>query len=311
MLAIPTKGISRSVKVHNVDLAVFCDWIEASLLFQEDPELGGADIVDILMEGHIYARQAFAWEIVSNALSELRRRQSWLKAGSSIDISDIGLKRRCDWREIPASSFFLTLSLAKWYPAWARLFGSDFTEQGELFESLVESSLKITLSGWKIHSTGWSRKAPRKLPEVVKEVANLLNESVGDIKRWTSDGANEAGLDILCYHPFQDNRVGIPVFLMQCASGRDWDGKLHTPNLKIWTKIIQFASWPKKAFATPYAFLDGEFLRNCALVDGMLMDRYRLLYPSRENPDWVPRDLKARLISWLDPRVNRLPRADV
>jgi len=310
VLAIPQRGISRSVTAHNVDLDVLCDWIEASLLFQQDPELGGADVVDVLVEEQIYDLQAFAWERVSDALEELRRRQNWLEAGRSIEICGIRLQRRREWQENPAYSFCLALSLAKWYPGWAKSFGKDYTEQGELFESLVEKSMAQTLSGWRIHSTGWSRKSPRKLIEVVKEVASLLNESTGDIKPWTSPQAKEAGLDLLCYRPFPDNRVGIPVYLMQCASGSNWEDKLHTPNLDMWSKVVQFASRPKKAFATPFAFLEKDFFRNCVLVDGMLIDRYRILSPARENPDWVPADLKARIVEWLEPRIDKLPGAE-
>ncbi len=307
MLALPTKGLYRSVNVHNSNLDVFCDWIEASLLFSEDKELTGADIIDVLIEEELYDRQDFAWEFVSDALNEIRRRQSWLATGCPIEIRGIRLTKRVAWREIPAYSFCLTLSLAKWYPEWARSFGTNFTQQGELFELLTETSLRLILSGWTIQPTGWTRARTSELPTVVSKVAALLGEAVGDIGRWASPRAKEAGLDLLCYRPFPDNRVGMPVYLTQCASGRDWEGKLHTPRLEIWSKLIQFASAPKKAFATPFAFLDDEFLRNCALVDGMLLDRYRLLSPARQNPDWVPEELKTSLVTWLEPRVIRLP----
>ena len=77
MLSIPTKGISRSVNVHNVDLDVFCDWIEASALFRNGDEVTKSDTVDALRDGEIYESQDFAWEIVSDGWNELRRREEF------------------------------------------------------------------------------------------------------------------------------------------------------------------------------------------------------------------------------------------
>jgi hypothetical protein len=310
MLAIPTKGISRSTEKHNVDLDVLCDWMEGSVLFQDDTELPASDVIDVLCEGEIYDNQDFAWEIVLDAWSELHRREQWLGAGYPIEITNHHLKRRGDWRDTPAHSFCLALAFAKCYPDWARPFGRNFAEQGELFESLTKESLQALFSGWEIHSTGWTRTSANKLTAVVSKVASLLGESMGKISRWTRPKANDAGLDLLCYRPFPDGRVGVPVYLFQCASGGDWEGKLHTPNLQVWTKIIEFASRPKKAFATPFAFRDDEFVTNCNLVDGLLMDRYRLLTPARENPNWVPEALKGRLVAWLAPRIQQLPKAN-
>ncbi len=308
MLAIPRRGISRSTNVHNVDLDVFCDWIEGSTLFIEEDELSASDIVDALGEGEIYEDQDFAWEIVSDAWSELRRRQDWIGSGCPVEVLDRRLRRRYDWRDTPAHSFCIALAFAKWYPTWARGFGTDFTIQGELFELLARESLQRLFPGWEIHATGWTRTHAKKLAAVVSEVASRLGESVGDIGRWTKPRANEAGLDLLCYRPFPDKRVGVPVYLLQCASGGDWEGKLHTPNLDIWRNIVHFASMPKKAFATPFAFRDDEFVRNCGIVNGMLLDRCRLLSPAREDAHWVSDALKDRLVAWLQPRIDQLPK---
>ncbi|GAJ16687.1 unnamed protein product, partial [marine sediment metagenome] len=59
MLAIPTRGIYRSVKEHNVELDVFSDWIEGTILFDE-ADLSNVDIVDILCEDLICDDQNFA-----------------------------------------------------------------------------------------------------------------------------------------------------------------------------------------------------------------------------------------------------------
>lgn len=139
------------------------------------------------------------------------------------------------------------------------------------------------------------------------DVATRLDEPVGEIERWTTESANEAGLDILCHRPFGDGRAGSPVFLLQCASGGKWEEKLRTPDVRIWGRIITFTSEPQKAFAMPFALTDSEFTRVCNVVNGMLLDRYRLLLPGATNPTWVTDALSARLINWLNPRITKLP----
>ncbi len=310
MLSIPKTGMLRSVNSQNVSIDVLCDWIEGSLLFGES-ELSSVSIVDVLKEENICNEQEMASRIASDAWAELKRRQACLGNVASFSITGHRIsRRRKSWKDTPAHSFCVLLSFAKWYGSWARRFGSDYTEQGEIFEELTKESLQVQLAGWTVHLTGWSRTKPNKLTAVVEEVANHLGEPPGELEKWTSPDANDAGLDILCYRPFPDGRVGIPVYLLQCASGGDWDGKLHIPRLKIWKRIVQFTAKPKKAFATPYAFLDADFKRNCNLVGGMLIDRYRLLSAACYKRNWISRELKNRIIDWATPRVAVLPSSD-
>ena len=311
MFAFPQRGIARSVEAHNVDLDVLSDWIEGSVLFiyENGEAVAKANIVDSLCDAQIYERQAFAWEIVSDSWGELRRRRASMGDTYPLQLGADTVERLVDWRQVPAHSFCLTLSFAKWYPEWARGFGSDFREQGELFELMTREALEALFQGWKFHLTGWSRTHRKKLGKVVAEVAGLLSESVGKVEQWTKPTANEAGLDLLCYRPFLDGRVGVPVYLLQCASGGNWQDKLHTPNLDIWMKIVQFAAKPRKAFATPFPFLDHDFVMNCNLVNGLLLDRYRLLSAGAANPNWLSVGLAQRMIAWMEPRIAALPRA--
>ena len=310
MLALPDKGVRRSVNEHNSKLDVFCDWIEGSILFSEE-ELSETDIVDVLLEEQIYKDQSFASERVADVWAELKRRQILTGVGSSFSIEHRKIKRLRSWQDVPAHSFCAILSFVELYDGWASRFGSDYNEQGELFELLTQESLKCQFPGWQIYRTGWSRTTTVKLAQVVEDIQHKLGELPGSIGPWASKYANEVGLDLLCYRPFDDNRVGIPVYLMQCASGGDWKRKLHTPDLQIWTKVVQFAADPKKAFATPFAFLDDTFRQTCNTVDGMLLDRYRLLAPYRHIESWESRPLKDRIIAWAEPRILALLRSDV
>lgn len=216
------------------------------------------------------------------------------------------------WQQAAAHAFCVLLSLAKWYPDWARQFGSDHTDQGELFEQVTKESVVAQFQGWSVHQTGWSKSRTKKLDAVVAKVADLLREPKGDVATWAGTSGNEAGLDLVCLHPLCDDRAGRPAFFFQCASGGNWKDKLRTPSLELWRKLIQFTATglPTKAFSTPFAFLDEEFRRNCNLVDGLLMDRYRLLAASNHDPNWLSAKLKADISKWSEPRVKKLPPAE-
>ena len=86
MLALPTSGFSRPAGtspeiVHNIRLDILCDWIEGSVLF-DDEVVSKIDLVEILIEGNIYNDSNLALNIVNEAWSELKRRFGCIKEGN-------------------------------------------------------------------------------------------------------------------------------------------------------------------------------------------------------------------------------------
>jgi hypothetical protein len=311
MLKLPGSGFKRSVNHHNVKLDICCDWLEASALFHAG-ELSGAEVVDVLREQEIYASQDFAWDLVTDAFLTIGERNRVLGEGYPFEVVGANrLRRRAKWEEFPAYSFCLVLSLPQSYPEWARKFGADFTEQGSLFEQLTGEAVTNSLAGWSVHSTGWAPSAPSQLSKIVAQVSAMLGEATGDIKKWTKDMAKEAGLDLLCYLPFPDNRVGVPTYLFQCASGGDWKDKQKTPDLELWTKAITFAVRPKKALAIPFALSESDYTYHCNIVAGLFLDRHRLLAPGREHKDWISPKLAKKMTKWTRSRIKTLPSIDV
>lgn len=303
MLSIPTFGLSKG----HVRLDVLCDWIEGSVLFT-DEKLSDTEVFDVLNDEDMFRDQDTAWQAVNDAWAESKRRHDWLGAHSPVRFVGQRIEPLGTWHDTPALSFCLALAFAKWHPDWARAFGPSHIEQGELFEEVTKEAMKMHFPDWEIVPTGWTRTDPTKIAAVVTKVASLLGEVEGNVGRWTVPQANEAGLDLLCYRPFRDGRVGVPVFLMQCGSGGNWDDKLTTPNLRLWGRIVDFVVEPKKAFAMPYALLDDDFIKSCNLVNGLFLDRYRLLSAGFTQSDWISAQLKADIVKWLEPRVAALPR---
>lgn len=316
MLVLPKIGMASSVEPeHKVELDVLCDWIEASLAFTKLSFISGSDVVDILCEEEIYESQEFAWELVDNAITELQRRQTCLAGGSPFDVQGDRIVRTKDWEAVPAYSFCLTLACAKWYPDWSASMVKtgkkrpDYSEQGQLFELLTSAALEKLLPGWKVHRAGWSPDNAAKIQKVVSDVVKILREAEGELQPWVPEDANEAGLDIVCYRPFADSRPGLPTIFVQCASGKHHEHKLGTPNMKEWGKIIRFtAVLPQRSFVTPYVFTDNEFKRVSNKVDGLLLDRVRLLSAGNDGGEWVSADLATNLREWVTPRIAKLER---
>ncbi len=295
----------RSIVKHNVRIDILCDWIEANSLFTE-AETSRSDVADTLVEQQVYVDISFALELVNDAWSELNRRSRWINNGYAFDIDSEWVRLKSSWRDYPAHSFCVILSLAPYYSWWTSVFGSDYSEQGELFEWLTELSFKAQFNSWETYRTGWSRLNPVGLAQVVREITNRLGEQPGRLDIWNDSMAKEKGLDLLCYRPFPDNRVGTPIYLMQCASGANWDTKLKTPDLELWRSIIQFSTMPKRAFSVPFSFADKEFTQNCILNDGLFLERCRLLCASNFQADWISEALKERLIAWTTPRIRKI-----
>lgn len=307
MLAIPEIGLGKSIESHNVDFDILCDWMEAEALFS-DNRVSGSDIVDILLENKIYIDQDFAWEAIDNAFSIMEHRGNVI--GESYPLKRSGTRKfsqRDNWQKYSSYSFCLTLSLGKAYPSWLKKFGSNYTTQGELFEELTAASVRNVLSGWQVHKTGWSRTAANKINAVVSHVAALAGEAVGNVSRWTRKHANEAGLDLLAFLPFSDGRAATGVLLFQCASGKDWKTKVKTPDLRIWTKVVDWSATPTKAFSMPFTVTDHDFRYESNRADGIFLDRLRLLSAGRADRQWLPRQLADDLNAWTQTRISSLP----
>ncbi len=309
MLMLPESGIGpyRNGN-HQTDLSVFCDWLEGSLLFTGKDRITLSAVKDVMIEEYLYAAQDKATEFLAFAWSELTRRRSAVGSTYPVEIGHDHITRAATWRQSAPYSFCLVLSFAGRYKKWAQSFGADFTEQGSLFEQITAQALTSELDGWTVHPTGWSRASAAQLKEIVGRVQAILGEESGDLTRFPGyRTAKDAGLDVVLFRPFNDDRIGFPTYLIQCASGANWESKRHQPNLNEWKTFINFAALPKKALAIPFALKDDDFWWACRNIDGMLIDRVRLLSAGRRNANWISTAVRRDIVRWMAPRVHTLP----
>lgn len=300
--------MGRSVNVHNINRNILCDWIEASIVFQIK-QISKSDVVDSLIDNEVYEHQDLAHEVVEDAWNILRARFDYLKnpLGISVDINR--MTRDQDWTQFPAYGFCLALACAEVYPNWARKWNSPASTYGDYFEDLAAASFSANFSGWIVKKVGWSPTNKAKLKTTVRSLIADLNEREGaDLDLHVTQSANELGLDLLVYQSFGDTRSSFPVILIQCASGKNWVEKRHTPDINLWKSIVAFNSNPIRGMAMPFAFAEeNEFRRMTKSVDGIFVDRNRLLGAFPRKSSSVPPDLNRKLVVWTKEQLASIP----
>lgn len=303
MLLLPEKGFQPSMTTHNVRLEVLSDWIESSVVFACTP-ISASDVIDILQENGIYRDQDFAKEIVKDAWTELDRRRRSVDDGVPFELQRGSIRCIAKWTDTPSYSFCLMLSLLKWSPSWFHLTKGDYQIHGELFERMTAESLEAL--GWRVFHTGWTHTRVNSLREKVQSIADHLNEPIipRQVGRWTRPAAKDVGLDVVCEYPFADGAGGRPLYLIQCATGQNWRTKIGTPNLSVWCKLIDFSNSPIQGFALPFCLDIDDFRQTCCTVNGLMLDRYRLV---DGEPGWESSALAKELIRWTREQVKKLP----
>lgn len=305
MVVIPTKGMSRSINMHNVCFETFTDWIEASIVFGTE-KISQTQVVDRLIEEQIYDDQDMAREKVNEVWNELERREQLCSNSYALSVEDNWLRRTAEWIEKPAHSFCLLLSISPTYDWWNTEFGHDYNEQGELFEILTKESLETLEPYWDTYRTGMSYSNEVDFRRIALEVSNIIGDGQPNLKNWDVDSAKDMTLDVLFYRKFQDDRQGFPYYLIQCASGKNWKHKVSEPNLEIWRDIVNPPTKPMSGFAIPFSLSDEEFKRKCIIATGLLLDRCRILSAGQIDQKWLSQQTCDRIVVWANTRVDGL-----
>lgn len=300
--------MGRSVDVHNIKRDILCDWIEASIVFQVR-QISRSDVVDALVDNEVYEHQDLAHEIVEEAWNVLRARAEYLKNPLGIKVEIDRITRDEEWTQFPAYGFCLALACAEVYPNWARTWSSTASTYGDYFEDLAAASFSANFSGWTVKKVGWSPTNKLKLKATIHGLIEDLNEREGaDLDLHVTDSANELGLDLLAYHSYGDVHSSFPVMLIQCASGKNWSKKRHTPDINLWKSIVAFNSHPIRGMAMPFAFAEqDEFRRMTKSVDGIFVDRNRLLGAFPRKAGSVPAALNKKLMNWTKKQLANIP----
>ena len=302
MLSHP-RGFLQSARERNIEGSLFLDWLEATNMFLEE-ELSQTDVVDHLLQEQIIEDPDNAAEFVLSAWAAIGQRLSWLGPYSPIVFRDRWMIRQMGWQDVPAYSYCLVVCSGSQYGDWHTTFGPNYTEQGRLFESITKAAMESRFRGWRFLQTGWSRDNASKLASVIDDLVLAIHEHRGNAHDYLDENAKDAGVDLVWQLEFADARGGAPIYLAQCASGNNWVDKVNEPSIREWTKIVDFAVPPNKAFSLPFSLSERELRRQSNRAGGLLVDRYRLLAQDVSEDTWIPGLLRGELIDWLDPRID-------
>ena len=311
LLAVPGAGfVANSVNIHRSDLIVVADWLEASVLFFNNP-ISKMEVRDFLCDNDYYQDQAFAMAFVDQVWGEIRRRVQLLDPDHILCLKADVVEPVIKWRRALGHAFCLMLTCLQRYSSnqYPSLYSSSYVQQGDLFERFSQESL--TRHGWVTLRTGWSSGITNPaFSDMINRVSLELNETwINDDAIPVFKDAKDEGLDLVAHRPFTDQRVGRAFFLIQCASGDNWASKLHTPDLDVWTKLIVFATNPRRGFCFPLTLDEDEFKAKCSKCTGLFLDRYRLLANGMGLTKNLSTSLQAELRNWLAPRMGVLPTA--
>lgn len=310
MLSIPEIKFNYSANQSNVDVNAMCDWLEASSLFDDNVVTKG-DVVDLLIENQICSdkNQDLAHLIADEGWDEMERRKRWGGIPDYVTLTGTRIESSKSWREDPIRSFLVLLSILRIYPDWAKGHQAHAV-QGDLFEKVVELICPHILPGWTTYRAGWSPDNTKNIPSIVQALCErIYTAGAADLDDWLLTAGNDGGLDLVCYREFLDQREATPMFFIQCASGKNWRTKVDTPNPELWQKLLNASVRPSTGIAAPFV-IDSKELKIAALIGQIVVfDRLRLLSVTQDNPLILTVDFENDVTSWMQPRVDALPRA--
>lgn len=311
MIQIPEVGFQQSVNQSNVSVNALADWLEATTLFDE-PEVAKSDVVDLLVEHQICSDrgQEMAHRIASEGWNELARRKRWGGVPATVSITKSRISIDHVWEDDPIRAFFVLLSALRIYPDWATAY-RQYAIQGELFERVVEQICPALLPGWTVYRTGWSPDDTKDISVIVDDLCSrIFVAGAPDPGKWLGVDAKDGGLDLVCYRSFEDEREALPVFFLQCASGKNWRDKVNTPSAALWQKLLDSAVSPSTGIVAPFV-VEAKELQIAALVGQVVVfDRLRMLSAIRTHRVTFVQDLLDELTTWISPRVRNLPRTE-
>ena len=306
MIAIPESGFLSARSVAEVRTDTLADWLEANVLFWE-PRITSSDVVDSLMTYESFAGdQDDGYEIASQGWQELRQRKRWGGHEGPLVIEGEVIEAGTNWQDCLIWAFFVLLSIQRGFPAWAAKH-ADYPTQGELFERVVETICPAMFPGWCSYRTGWSPNETKDIPAIVEELrSRIFVLGNQNLDHWVGSGSKDGGLDIVCYRCFEDKREALPVYFLQCASGRNWRQKVATPSAGRWKTLLDAAVQPSTGIAAPFVVNEDE-LRQAGLEGQVVvLDRLRMLSAATSAGISLPEELGDSVRAWMRPRVESL-----
>jgi len=263
---------------------------------QREPD---GDVLDAVLSQEGAVEESVQCEAAANeTFDEIYARSVACGTGYPFDVQIESIQRRDDTQ---ASVYVFMLLLS--------LLGAKTTDEHEdgtkLFEEVSAAALREYLR-WRdgdealvqTRVFGFPRRQTKdSFAAALDALCSKLGEGGGHKNRPDTNDQKDAALDVAVWRCFPDGRVGKHILFGQCATGRNWQGKLlELPDTDRWCRYYMNegpAVLPLRVFLVPHAVDDKHWGKACYFGD-LVFDRCRIAYCCRT----LDTDLSTRVAEW-------------
>jgi len=263
------------------DPEVLADWIELNAVAHGTVLRGSVfdSCKDSLLwsngeRPNVVVRTAHA-QAVTDAWSALRTRRRNLGSSWPFDLATDTVTSRRD----PVYAALLLMDVGRKYPESLK---PNPDAIRTTFEHVVAGSLTTLFRGRTCRfgapfPSGWPMGFPMRVSRLATEFALQCNEEA--VPELSSKKQKDDKLDVVSRLFVGDEDLATVFFLVQCATGKNWNAKRGEPSLTKWREYIRWHAVTVRVLAIPWAVRPRHQLaRIYADFDGaVVFDRWRIV----------------------------------
>lgn len=117
----------------------------------------------------------------------------------------------------------------------------------------------------------------------------------------------DIGLDVVGRLKVGGDEFGSVTFLVQCATGRNWESKGAEPSIERWEDLIDWQSKLVRAIAVPWWWAEtSDYKRGFRRFNkAVVLDRARILLGRPD--DEIANGCKDEMRKWTEAQLEKLP----
>lgn len=309
------------------DLASFSDWVELCALLEPAGAVSAAKVADVIRDASLVGTaqsdlptwdesfrdpDAFTDEEAAERFTEGIWGHLTYRAHISADSYPLAIEkdrviRRYDsWQHTAGFMMLLVADASRFYPE-AAISTEPSSGFPRLFEKVVEACGRGLFGGASVRfgvprDPDWPRGIVQRINTLGERLSLKAESLEGKVKPISGD----RGLDVAVRLSFGDDGPGTVVFLVQCATGKNWKVKRGEPSIAEWQDIFQWNAGLIRAIAVPWRLeAPSEYAQNFRHFDSIILDRMRLVCGCPDR--FLDPSTRKLILSWCGKQIKKLP----